>query len=55
MSQITWYEPLEKITPFVFKIKTPSGIGTGFQISYIERNGFCGIATADHVIAHEHE
>lgn len=55
MSQLNWYTPLTKITPFIFKIKTPSGSGTGFQISYFERNSFLGIATADHVISHEDE
>lgn len=55
MSNISWHEPLEMIVPFVFKIKTPSSIGTGFQIFYNEKKNFCGIATADHVIAHEDE
>jgi|GEM_PF-356009 hypothetical protein len=55
MSQTNWFNPLTKITPFIFKIKTPSGSGTGFQIMFTERDEFCGIATADHVISHEDE
>lgn len=55
MSQTNWYDPLTKIIPFIFKIKTPSGSGTGFQIMATASNGLCGVATADHVISHEDE
>ncbi|MFA6391982.1 MAG: serine protease [Patescibacteria group bacterium] len=53
MEQINWHNPLMKITPYIFKIKTPSVSGTGFQIFYSEKTNFLGIATADHVISHE--
>lgn len=55
MPQKNWYNPLKKITPLIFRIETPTGRGTGFQLTFIERSGFCGIATADHVISHEKE
>ena len=55
MTQTNWFNPLAKITPFIFNIKTPTGSGTGFQISFSERNGFCGVATANHVVSHEDE
>lgn len=51
----TWYNGFETIKPFVFKITTPRGSGTGFQISHSTKKGLCGIATAFHVINNEHE
>ena len=37
----------------MFRVSTPSGRGTGFQIFLSEK--LCGIATALHVVGHEHE
>jgi len=45
-----WYMALNLIKPYVFKISTPRGSGTGFQISYYKNRKLCGIATAYHVI-----
>lgn len=50
-----YFEALDEIKPFVFRILTPRGRGTGFQIMYSKNTNLCGIATAYHVIAHEHE
>lgn len=47
-----WNQIVQKITPYVVMIETPSGHGTGFLCLYNEAKTFCGIATADHVIAH---
>lgn len=52
---ISWHECLPKIQPFLFKITTPTGSGTAFQMSYSKNKKLCGIATAYHVISHEHE
>lgn len=52
--QIKWFEALQSITPYIFKILTPSGGGTGFQMSCTSK-GLCGIATAYHVIEHAYE
>jgi hypothetical protein len=50
-----WNEIVQKVTPYVVKIETPSGYGTGFLCFYNERRTFCAIATAYHVIAHADE
>jgi hypothetical protein len=47
-----WNEIVQKVTPYVVKIETPSGYGTGFLCFYNERKTLCAIATAYHVIAH---
>lgn len=47
-----WYEAVEQVSPFVVKIETPSGHGTGFLCLYNESKSLCGIATAFHVVSH---
>lgn len=51
MPNTQWYEKLGSITQYVFEISTPGGRGTGFQI-FVNSEGFCGVATALHVIDH---
>lgn len=46
-----WQKEAQKLRPFVFKILTPNGYGTGFLIFKNNKN-ICGVATAYHVIAH---
>lgn len=53
--RITWFEALQFVKSYVFKISTPTGSGTGFQISYANNSKLCGIATAYHVVAHEYK
>lgn len=53
--ELTWFEALQYVKPYVFKISTPRGSGTGFQISYANSSKLCGVATAYHVIAHEYK
>ena len=50
-----WAQALDHIRPYVFKISTPRGSGTGFQISYSSNKSLCGVATALHVIEKSHE
>jgi hypothetical protein len=45
---------MEKVSPYVVRITTPSGSGTGFLFTYAETRSFCAIATAAHVISHAH-
>lgn len=52
---IVWAQALDHIKPYVFKITTPRGSGTGFQISYSSKKSLCGVATAFHVIEHAYE
>ena len=49
---MNWDEVVRHITPYVVKIETPTGHGTGFLCLYTDQNMFCGIATAYHVVAH---
>jgi len=53
--EMSWHSALKKITPYVYKILTPQGTGTGSQILYQNNKPFCGIATAYHVIEHSIE
>lgn len=45
-----WNQIVEKITPHIVKIETPSGHGTGFLCFYNEARTFAFIAPANHVV-----
>jgi hypothetical protein len=47
---MNWNEIVDKVTPYIVKIETPTGYGTGFLCMYNTTRGMCGIATAYHVI-----
>jgi hypothetical protein len=49
-----WNQAVGKVTPYLVKIETPTGHGTGYLCLYCGTNGndFCGIATAHHVVEH---
>lgn len=47
---MNWEQVVQKVTPYIFKIETPAGNGTGFLYLYNETKIFCGIATALHVV-----
>ncbi len=46
-----WYEAVEYVTPYVVKISTPRGSGTGFFVSASATTDICAIATAAHVVS----
>lgn len=48
----SWQQAIEKIRPYVVKITTPQGSGTGFVVSQSKKTPICAIATAAHVIDH---
>ncbi len=50
MEAIDWYQAVEIVRPFVIRISTPRGSGTGFLISSAKANPMCAIATAAHVV-----
>lgn len=50
-----WQDAVEKIQPYVVKISTPRGFGTGFLFAYAGDPNLCGIATAAHVVQHAHD
>jgi hypothetical protein len=45
-----WDIAAKKVTPYIFKIETPTGSGTGFLCLYNDRKTLIGIATALHVV-----
>jgi hypothetical protein len=47
---MAWDEIVKTVAPYVVKIDTPSGHGTGFVFCYSEDMAICGIATARHVV-----
>src|SRR4051794_9352557 len=49
---MNWNDIVEKVTPYMVKIETPEGHGSGFLYMYSDSGDVCGIATAHHVIAH---
>jgi hypothetical protein len=47
---MSWHHVVGTITPYIFKIETPRGHGTGFLCLYNETRLLCGVATAHHVV-----
>lgn len=54
MADPEWHEVVEMLTPYVVRISTPQGFGTGFIVSNSKNTPLCAIATADHVVNHAH-
>jgi len=52
---MSWNAIVEKVTPYVVKIETPRGHGTGFLCLYNHDKSFYGIATARHVVSYADE
>ncbi len=50
-----WESIVEKISPYIVKIETQDGHGTGFLYLYNEDKSWCGIATALHVVDYADE
>jgi hypothetical protein len=48
---MNWDQVVQKVTPYIVKIETPTGYGTGFLTLYNDDKTWCGIATAAHVIS----
>lgn len=49
---MSWNQIVARVTPYVVKIETPNGHGTGFLCLYNQDRSLFGIATALHVVAH---
>jgi hypothetical protein len=47
---MNWEQVVQKITPYIFKIETPTGQGTGFLCLHNDDKTIFGIATALHVV-----
>jgi len=52
MTKPEWYEAVNLVRPYVVKVSTPSGSGTGFLITLSKDKEICGVATAAHVVAY---
>lgn len=50
-----WDEVVARVTPYVVKIETPAGHGTGFLCLYNDNKSFFGVATALHVVSYASE
>jgi len=48
---MSWDEIIQKVSPYIVKISTPTGHGTGFFCAYNENRSLCCIATALHVVS----
>lgn len=49
-----WAEAIEILQPYVVKIATPRGSGTGFLVSRSASASICTVATAAHVVDNAH-
>jgi hypothetical protein len=52
---IEWQDGIAQVRPYVVRIITPYGSGTGFVVSHSEKGDLFGIATAAHVVSQAHE
>ncbi len=52
---LEWYDAVEVIRPHVVRISTPRGSGTGFLVARGTKQHFVVLATAAHVVDHEHQ
>jgi hypothetical protein len=53
--EMNWNFIVDRVTPYIVKIETPTGHGTGFLCLYNYDKSFCGIATAGHVVQYADE
>ena len=53
--QLEWHEAIAALKPYVYRISTPTGSGTGFFGHSLGCGGSVGIETAAHVVALAHE
>lgn len=52
---MNWNAIVDRVSPYIVKIETPTGHGTGFLCLYNDDRTFCGIATARHVVNYADE
>ena len=49
---MNWDRAVAAVAPYVVRIETPNGYGTGFLAFYNLDKSWCGVATAAHIVAH---
>ncbi|MEW5805048.1 MAG: serine protease [bacterium] len=47
-----WSDCQQKVVPYIFRVETPEGSGTGVFFAYNRRKDIIAIATAAHVVEH---
>ncbi|HXM83683.1 MAG TPA: trypsin-like peptidase domain-containing protein [Burkholderiales bacterium] len=47
---MSWHDACEKVTPYIVKVETPAGSGTGFFFAYNADRALVAVATALHVV-----
>jgi hypothetical protein len=52
---VAWHNHQKTVIPYVVRIETPLGSGTGFLFAYNEDKSVAAIATAAHVVDHAHD
>lgn len=52
---MSWHEAYDKIKPFLIRIDSEHGFGTGFLLAYNQDHSVAAIATAAHIIEHVSE
>lgn len=50
---MTWHIAYDKIRPYLFRIDTENGFGTGFLYAYNKDHSIAAVATAAHVVEQE--
>jgi len=48
--EMAWTEAIDIMSPFMFRIETPGGSGTGWLLFQSKDATMCAVATADHVV-----
>lgn len=51
---VEWHKVFEAVRPYIVRIETSEGTGTGFLFGYNEDRSLCAIATAAHVVSRAH-
>jgi len=49
---MNWNYASQVVTPYLVRVETPEGSGTGFLFGYNADKGLCAIGTAAHVVNH---
>lgn len=49
-----WHEAINQLEPYIVRISTPDGFGTGFVLSRTKTSPLCALVTAAHVVDHAH-
>src|SRR5262249_41776855 len=54
-TEFDWSDVIQEISPYLVKVMTPAGSGTGFLVGHTKSKNVVGIATAAHFVQHAFE